>query len=153
MTGALDESLRVFAKAAAAKAAALLEQGQPRAGAHAANWMRATREALEAARIADEPLTDSERVAVAEQVAALRRQIEAGDKLGSVLVGQRDEFAAFLASLAGEFESAGTPTAARVASRIRRELADVLTPGEHEAARDRLRARGVPLPEDENVPV
>lgn len=147
----LADKLLAFAHEATDRAATLIQPNSTGSGL-VLDLMQAARGALEARKLAEEPLSDGERAATAAVIRALREKAEAANTtLGSV-VEQRNELATFLGNLAAQFETAQTDTATRVAARIRRELADVLTPGETEAARDRLRARGVELPEDENVP-
>jgi len=119
----LPEVLLGLARQSAQKAGEVL--AEPCAPAHAASWLRATREALEARRIAEEPLSDGERAATAEHVKALREKNATAEQALGDVVGQRDELAVFLGTMAGEFESAQTDTAGRVAARIRRLLAEV----------------------------
>lgn len=90
------------------------------------NHMQAAHEALKAAQLASEPVTDAEREATAEQVASLHQRLWVLGRVQAQACTESGHLAQFLRKLAGEFESAGTDTAARVASRIRLTLHDVL---------------------------
>lgn len=127
----LTESLLDFARDAAQVAVHMLSSEQPTAGADAASWMRAAREALEARKLADEPLTDGERAAFERLVGAQRENIAASSGALAAVIRQRDDLATFLSQLAATFESAQTDTASRVAAKIRHELAGVFPDHEH----------------------
>lgn len=113
-------AFREYARAALDVANGLL--ATPTAGADALRWMRSARDAVEIARLGDEPMPEDERGAIAAVVTGLREQLGQAAQ-------DRDRLAGFAARLASEFESAKTPTADRVAGRIRRELAAVFPDG------------------------
>lgn len=122
----LSVSLQAFAGGAAELAAGILAGGQPRAGAHAASWMRASREALEAARLAAEPVTDADRADLEQHIAHLHGKVAtATDALDST-IADRDSLACFLRDLAERLESAPSPTSIRLAGAIRGKLEDVV---------------------------
>lgn len=138
----LAVSLHAFACHAAERAAEILAGGQPRAGSHAASWMRATREALEASRIADAPIADGERAVIAAQTAALRRQVCAVEQSRAELERQRDELVELVTALANTLEIGADATGATHAARARRDLAaifpDALDRQEADEARGEL---------------
>jgi hypothetical protein len=122
----LAEALRAFAVGAADLAAGILDGGQPRAGAHAASWMRASREALEAARLAAEPLTDDERADLERHIAHLHTKVDTVTQALDSSVEQRDSLASFLLDLAARLDSAPSPTSLRLAGAIRGKLEDMV---------------------------
>lgn len=135
-TSDLADKLLAFSQDATDLATTCLGPNWTAGARRALDLMRAAREALEARRIAEEPLSEGERAATAEHVKALRAQVAtAREALGDV-IEQRDDFAKFLRQLATQFESAETDTAARIAARIRRELAAIPSPSIAEALSD-----------------
>jgi DNA-directed RNA polymerase subunit RPC12/RpoP len=89
-------------------------------------WAQACRWALEARKVADEPLTEGERHAAAAALKELRRHLGAALGQTKATERQRDQLAAFMARMASEFESADTDQAKRQAARLRRAIADVM---------------------------
>lgn len=99
-------------------------------GAAARDWIASARDALEARKIADEPLTAGERFAAAAALADLRKHLGASIGQTKAAERQRDQLAAFMERMAGEFESSGTDQAKRQAGRLRRAITDVMQPDE-----------------------
>lgn len=134
----LPGDLLAYARKAAAAANRLTPGGNASTvQGHAVDalaYMRAAGEALRARQVADEPLEPDEREATARVVARLRRDLEMVGLAHVAAEAQRDDLAAFLGSLADEFDALHTPGTDRVAGRIRRHLADVLTPDPADAA-------------------
>jgi multidrug efflux pump subunit AcrA (membrane-fusion protein) len=125
-TAPLSDKLLAFANEATDRAATFVRANRSNSSLNsgmALDLMRAAREALEARRIADRPLTDDDSAATAEHVKALRAQAAAAREALDEALEQRDDLARFLGQLAAKFESVETDTAARVAARIRYVLA------------------------------
>jgi hypothetical protein len=124
----LASSLHAFACRAAELAGGILAAGQPRAGAHAASWMRATREALEAAQIADAPIANGERAAIAAQITALRRQVCTVEERRAELERQRDDLAELVSTVIATLDAdtdAHGHRSAGYAAQVRRDLAAI----------------------------
>lgn len=128
----LPDDLLAYARKASAAANRLTPSdgasGVPGHAVDAFAYMRAAHEALRARQIADKPLEPDERAATAHLVKRLRRDLERVGLAHDKAEAQRDDLAAFLGSLADEFDAVHTPGTDKVAGLIRRHLADVLTP-------------------------
>jgi hypothetical protein len=122
----------VYSAAALRVASSLLDT--PTAAADALRWTRSARDAAEVGRLLQpaSDVDDTERTALGQLIAALRAQLADAAR-------ERDGIARFLEQLAGEFESAQTPTATRVAVRIRRTLEDCGVEPTHEQDRNDAR--------------
>lgn len=136
----LPDDLLAYARKAAAAANRLTPDvgaGVPGHAADALAYMRATREALQARHLAEEPLPPDERAATAHVIGRLRRDLETVGLAHAGAERQRDDLAAFLQRLADEVDALHTPGTDALTGRIRRHLADVLSPDPAEAAPDR----------------
>lgn len=88
-------------------------------------WARAAHVALQARKIADEPVEDDERTAYADVIAKLRQRADSAER-GVVLLGEANHrLGKLLADLATTFESQPSPVSTRIAGRIRRTLEQV----------------------------
>lgn len=128
----LADGLLAFGRAALGRADAIVNPSDRRMtvaadATEARTWAQAAREALEARKLADEPLTEGERAATAVVVKTLRHQLAAADERAERAARQRDRLAAFMGMMAEEFESPpGSDQARRQAGRLRRAVEDVM---------------------------